>query len=261
MDSSSIEALGDQLFEAYRTRTPISPLVERYPDLDIDTAYRIAQRFVWRMLEGGGTQVGKKIGATSKAVQSMLGIEQPDFGILTGEMAYNSTEIIPISQKMIQPRAEGEIAFLLKSRLMGPGVNNASVLGATEGVIACFEVVDSRIRDWKIKIQDTVADNASCGAFVLGDQIVPIQSLDLATCGAVMEKNGEIVATGAGAAALGSPVSSVAWLANELGSRGIALEAGEIVLSGSIVPLVDVSEGDHMRLTIGGLGTVSVRFS
>ncbi|MBV2162984.1 MAG: fumarylacetoacetate hydrolase family protein, partial [Comamonas sp.] len=161
---------------------------------------------------------------------------------------------------LIQPKAEGEIAFVLKKTLQGPGVTAADVLAATEGVMACFEIVDSRIRDWKIRIQDTVADNASCGVFVLGDRLVDVRDVDLGTCGMVLEKNGEIVATGAGAAALGHPANAVAWLANTLGRLGIALEAGEVVLSGSLGIMVPVAAGDNLRVTIGGIGGCSVRF-
>ena len=162
--------------------------------------------------------------------------------------------------RLIQPKAEGEIAFVLKKTLKGPGISSADVLAATEGVMACFEIVDSRIHDWKIKIQDTVADNASCGVFVLGDRLVDPRDVDLNTCGMVLEKNGDIVATGAGAAALGAPANAVAWLANTLGRLGIALEAGEVVMSGSLAIMVPVAAGDNLRVTIGGIGSCSVRF-
>jgi 2-oxopent-4-enoate/cis-2-oxohex-4-enoate hydratase len=203
--------------------------------------------------------IGKKIGVTSKAVMDMLGVYQPDFGLLTDAMVYNEGEAIPAS-RLIQPKAEGEIAFILKRDLQGPGVSAADVLAATEGVMACFEIVDSRIRDWKIKIQDTVADNASCGVFVLGDRLVDPRGLDLTTCGMVLEKNGEIVATGAGAAALGAPANAVAWLANTLGALGIPLKAGEVILSGSLAIMVPVQAGDSLRVSIGGIGGCSVRF-
>jgi 2-oxopent-4-enoate/cis-2-oxohex-4-enoate hydratase len=192
-------------------------------------------------------------------VMNMLGVFQPDFGMLTDGMVYNEGEAIPAST-LIQPKAEGEIAFVLKKDLIGPGVTSADVLAATEGVMACFEIVDSRIKDWKIKIQDTVADNASCGVFVLGDRLVDPRGVDLNTCGMVLEKNGEIVATGAGAAALGAPANSVAWLANTLGRLGIALKAGEVVLSGSLAIMVPVKAGDSLRVSIGGIGGCSVRF-
>jgi 2-oxopent-4-enoate/cis-2-oxohex-4-enoate hydratase len=213
-----------------------------------------------RRIEAGERVIGKKIGLTSKAVQNMLKVGQPDFGYLTDSMAFGQGEEMPISERLMQPKAEGEIAFILKKELMGPGVTNADVLAATECVMPCFEVVDSRVENWQIKIQDTVADNASCGLFVLGDRAVDPRKVDLATCGMVVEKNGAIISTGAGAAALGSPVNCVTWLANTLGRFGIPLKAGEVVLSGSLVPLEPVKAGDFMSVTIGGIGSASVRF-
>ncbi len=260
MDKNRIDQYGDELFTALRERSVVTPLTEREPSITLDDAYHISLRMLERRLAAGERVIGKKIGVTSKAVQNMLGVHQPDFGYLTDAMVYNSGEAMPISEKLIQPRAEGEIAFILKKDLMGPGVTNADVLAATECVIPCFEVVDSRIQDWKIKIQDTVADNASCGLFVLGDQAVSPRQVDLVTCGMLVEKNGQLLSTGAGAAALGSPVNCVAWLANILGRFGIGLKAGEVILSGSLVPLEPVKAGDFMRVEIGGIGSASVRF-
>ena len=259
MDQKTIEALGDSLYDALIARTPIAPLSAAHPDMTIEDAYHVQQRMIARRLEQGDRVIGKKIGVTSKAVMNMLGVHQPDFGYLLDSMVFNEGESVDMDT-LIQPKAEGEIAFLLKKDLQGPGVTAADVLAATEGVMACFEIVDSRIQDWKIKIQDTVADNASCGVFVLGDRLVDVRDVDLTTCGMVLEKNGEIVATGAGAAALGHPANAVAWLANTLGRHGIALEAGEVVLSGSLGIMVPVAAGDNLRVTIGGIGGCSVRF-
>ena len=253
-----LQQLGDELYHALAQRQVVEPLSKRYPAISIDDAYAIQQHLLARRLAAGERVIGKKIGVTSQAVMDMLGVFQPDFGWLTDDMAYNEGEPVP-ANRLIQPKAEGEIAFVLKQKLQGPGVSAAQVLAATEGVMACFEIVDSRIRDWQIQIEDTVADNASCGAFVLGDRLVDPRSVDLGTCGMVLEKNGEIVATGAGAAALGHPANAVAWLANTLGMHGIALEAGEVVLSGSLAAMVPVQAGDHLRLSIGGIGHCSLR--
>jgi 2-oxopent-4-enoate/cis-2-oxohex-4-enoate hydratase len=191
----------------------------------------------------------------------MLDVHQPDFGYLTDRMRFADGAELPIGRQLIQPRAEGELAFVLKHRLVGPGITEADVLAATDHVRPCFEIVDSRIENWRIRIQDTIADNASSGLFVLGEAQVRPESVDFVSCGMVVWKNGEIVSTGAGAAALGSPVTCVAWLANTLGALGgVALEAGEIVLSGSLVPLEPVKPGDRMHLRIGGVGEASVRF-
>jgi 2-oxopent-4-enoate/cis-2-oxohex-4-enoate hydratase len=259
MTPELINTLGDELYDALQACRGVEPLTNRHPELGIDHAYAIQQRLNQRRFEAGERLIGHKIGVTSKAVMDMLGVYQPDFGVLTDAMVYNEGEAITAST-LIQPKAEGEIAFVLKHDLVGPGISAADVLAATEGVMACFEIVDSRIKDWKIKIQDTVADNASCGVFVLGDRLVDPRGLDLSTCGMVLEKNGEIVATGAGAAALGAPANAVAWLANTLGRLGIPLKAGEVVLSGSLAIMVPVKAGDSLRVSIGGIGGCSVRF-
>ena len=259
MDQKTIEALGDRLFDALSSRTPIAPLTATHPEMTIEDAYHVQQRMIARRLEQGDRVIGKKIGVTSTAVMNMLGVHQPDFGYLLDSMVYNEGESVEMDA-LIQPKAEGEIAFLLKKDLQGPGVTAADVLAATEGVMACFEIVDSRIQDWKIRIQDTVADNASCGVFVLGDQLVDIANLDLALAGMVLEKNGEIVVTGAGAATMAHPVNAMVWLANTLGALGIALKAGDIVLSGAMGAMVPVVKGDNLRMTIGGIGGCSVRF-
>ncbi|UCV24290.1 2-oxopent-4-enoate hydratase [Ferribacterium limneticum] len=259
MEQSQINELGDELYDALVAGKTVSPLTSRGFDITIEDAYYIQQRMLSRRLENGEKVIGKKIGVTSKPVMNLLGVHQPDFGYLLDGMVYNEGESIEMSS-LIQPKAEGEIAFLLKKDLQGPGVTAADVLAATEGVMACFEIVDSRITDWKIKIQDTVADNASCGVFVLGDQLVDISNIDLGLCGMVLEKNGEIVVTGAGAATMGHPVTAMVWLANTLGKLGIALKAGDIVLSGAMGAMVPVVKGDNLRMTIGGLGGCSVRF-
>lgn len=260
MNTQLYDTLGDELHAALREARPVEPLSARYPQLGIDDAYAIQQRLMAHRLAAGERVVGKKIGVTSRAVMDMLGVFQPDFGWLTDAMCRSDGEAIDCTA-LIQPRAEGEIAFVLRHRLQGPGVTIAQVLAATEGVMACFEIVDSRVRDWKIRIQDTIADNASCGVFVLGDRLVDVRGLDLRTCGMVLEKNGEVAVTGAGAAALGHPAQAVAWLANALGPRGIALEPGEIILSGALAAMVPVRAGDHLRVNIGGIGGCTVRFA
>ena len=188
-------------------------------------------------------------------------MHQPDFGYLTDTMHIENGSSVTIAGNMIQPRAEGEIAFLLKDQLKGPDVTEADVLRATEFVVPCFEIVDSRIKDWQIKIQDTVADNASCGTFVLGDARVKPEDVDLENVRMVVSKNGNEISSGQGSAALGSPLTAVAWLANTLSEFDIALEPGEIILSGSLVPLEDVVPGDTMSLVLEGVGTAEISFS
>lgn len=259
MEKSKIQQYGDELYQALVDRAPVAPLTEREPSITIEDAYQIQLRMIQRRVDSGETIVGKKIGVTSKMVMQMLQVNQPDFGQMTSGMVFNEGEPIRIDT-MIAPRAEAEVAFVLKRDLMGPGVTAADVLRATDCVMPCFEIVDSRIKDWKIKIQDTVADNASCGVLTLGGVRRSPRDLDLALAGMVLEKNGEVISTSAGAAVQGSPVNAVAWLANTLGRLGIGLKAGEIILSGSQSPLVPVKAGDSLVCNVGGLGGTSVRF-
>ncbi len=257
-----IEELGDELYSALRARRTLSPLTERWPEITIEDAYHVSLRMVNRRIEDDGEKIiGKKIGVTSLAVQEMLGVFQPDFGYLTDKMLYPNGGPMPISEQLIQPRAEGEIAFMLRKDLNGPGVTNEDVLDATEYATACFEVVDSRVHDWKVKIQDTVADNASCGLFVLGDERAEPDDLDFPNLKMRVYKNGQPLSEGLGSAALGSPLNCVSWLANTLSRFGITLNAGDVVLSGSLVPLEPVVAGDEMRLEVDGVGTASVRFT
>ena len=257
-----IEELGDELYSALRARRTLSPLTERWPEITIEDAYHVSLRMVNRRIEDDGEKIiGKKIGVTSLAVQEMLGVFQPDFGYLTDKMLYPNDGPMPISEQLIQPRAEGEIAFMLRKDLNGPGVTNEDVLDATEYVTACFEVVDSRVHDWKVKIQDTVADNASCGLFVLGDERAEPDDLDFPNLKMRVYKNGQPLSEGLGSAALDSPLNCVSWLANTLSRFGITLNAGDVVLSGSLVPLEPVVAGDEMRLEVDGVGTASVRFT
>jgi 2-oxopent-4-enoate/cis-2-oxohex-4-enoate hydratase len=261
MTAAGAEAtrLGDELYAALRARHTVAPITERFPDVTIDDAYAISRRLLDRRLSDGERVVGKKIGVTSEAVQRMLDVHQPDFGFLTDAMMFASDAAIPVSL-LVQPRAEGEIAFILGRDLAGPGITEGDVIAATRSVVPCFEIVDSRIRDWKIRIQDTIADNASSGVFVLGNDEADPRSLDLRACRIAVEKNGAPLSEGAGAAALGSPATCVAWLANTLARFGIALKAGEVVLSGSLVPLEPVRAGDRMSLVLEGIGGASVSF-
>lgn len=262
MDPFIIVALGDDLFNALETRSTLPPLTSRYREMDIDDAYRISLQFLQRRKASGERVIGKKIGVTSKAVQDMLNVHQPDFGFLTDRMQVGSGADVSLAEyRLIQPRAEGEIAFVLGQDLVGPGVTASDVLAATESVACCFEIVDSRIHDWKIRIEDTVADNASCGVFALGKQLVDPRSLDLAAAELTMWKNGEPVGSGLGSAVQGHPCEAVAWLANTLGKLGIPFRKGEIILSGALAPLVPVGPGDHIEMTISGLGSASLRFT
>ncbi len=260
MDKAKQEKLGDELYQALTTQSTLTPFTEREADITIDDAYYISLRMVSRRVEAGEKIIGKKIGVTSKVVQDMLGVHQPDFGFLTDKMEYANGADIPVAGNLIAPRAEAEIGFKLKKDLSGPGVTEQDVLDATDYIMPCFEIVDSRIKDWKIKIQDTVADNASCGVFVLGEEKVDPRTLDLPNLKVVVKKNGEFLSEGLGSAVQGNPLTAVAWLANTLGAYDIPFKAGEVILSGSLVPLEDVKAGDKMEMELEGVGSASCQF-
>ena len=261
LEQTQIDHYAQELYQALLQQHSVAPLTQRTPQISIANAYAISKQILdWRTAPDSPTGeyiVGKKIGVTSDAVQSMLGVYEPDFGFLTNKMQFGAGEI-PIG-KLIQPRAEAEIAFRLAKDLTGT-VSSDDVLDATQSVMACFEIVDSRVRDWQIKIQDTIADNASCGVYALASQEVSPQGLDLAACRVEVSKNGEFLSAGLGSAVQGSPLHSVAWLANTFAKLGIALRAGEVILSGSLVPLEPVVVGDSMSMQIDGIGELAIEF-
>ena len=258
IDDAAVAEYAGELHRALRETRAVPPLRHR-AELSIDDAYRISLALLARREADGERVIGKKIGATSKAVQDMLGVDRPDFGFLTDRMLMGG-DTVRIAGQLIAPRAEAEIGFILKDDLVGPGVTDADVLAATETVCACFEIVDSRIANWDIGIVDTIADNASCGVFVLGDRRVDPRTLDLPNLRCEMFKNGAKISEGLGSAVQGSPLTAVAWLANTLGAYGVPLKAGEIILSGSLVPLAPAVAGDVFVTTIDGLGGATVRF-
>lgn len=259
-DASTLNGIASELYAGLKNRATITPIRDR-GSFDVDDAYKISLEFLRLREQAGEKVIGKKIGVTSKAVQDMLGVFQPDFGFLTDTMLVEDGQTVKISDGLIQPRAEAEIGFILKQDLVGPGVTNEQVLEATESICACFEIVDSRIEGWNIRIVDTVADNASCGVFVLGKDRVSPQGIDLPNLHCTVWKNDALLSEGKGSAVQGSPLAAVAWLANTLGAYGVPLKAGEIILSGSLVPLEPAVPGDTFRMEIPGLGTASIAFS
>lgn len=262
MDAQLIKALGYELYTALRDGKALTPLTNRHSNITLDDAYRISLQILQRREADGEQVIGKKIGVTSKAVQDMLNVHQPDFGFLTDRMQVaDGSDVSMAEYKLIAPRAEGEIAFILREDLSGPGVTAADVLAATEWVVPCFEIVDSRIANWEIRIEDTVADNASCGVFALGDARTDPREVDLAAVELSMTLNGQPAGSGLGSAVQGHPCEAVAWLANTLGQLGIPFRRGEIILSGALAPLVPVGAGDRIEMHISGLGSASLRFT
>jgi 2-keto-4-pentenoate hydratase len=258
--ASSLEQHADALWQAAASRTPIEPLTASDPSLDSDRAYEVQRLVAERRRARGAGSAGRKIGLTSAAMQRQLGVNEPDYGRIFDEMLVEDGEEIDRSS-LLQPRLEGEIAFQLATDLAGPGVRTADVLEATAGVCAAIEVIDSRIADWRITLADTIADNASSGLVVLAGHFVPPRSVDLRLAGMALYRDGELVATGAGAAVLGNPARCVAWLANKLAGFGESLHAGEIVLAGALHGAVDAPPGSSFRAEFSGLGAVTTRFS
>lgn len=254
-----LASMGNDLHVALVKRKPIAPLTSRTDGLSIQDAYTVQRHMLSHRIAAGVRVVGKKIGATSEAVQRAVGVAQPDFGLLLADCAYESGDDISFDL-LIQPRAEGEIAFFLERPLRGPGITPEAVLQATAFVSPCIEIVDSRIEDWRIKIIDTIADNASCGVFILGRDRIRPGAVDLDKCLMQLSINGQEAARGLGSASLGHPAKAVAWLANTLGEFGETLNPGEPILSGSLGQLVDLQKGNEVNLELSGIGGCKTRF-
>ena len=252
--------LADELWEADRSAKPIAPLTERHPDLVLDDAYAIQTINIDRRVAAGQRIIGRKVGLTSRPMQELLGVDEPDFGVLTDEMMVEDGDLIDL-RRLNQPRVEAELAFVMERDLAGPGVTTGVALRAIAGALPAVEIVDSRVADWKIKLVDTVADNASSGLLVVGGRMRPVAELDLRLLGVAVSRRGELIDTGAGAAALGNPARCVAWLANKLGAFGAGLKAVDIVLPGAVHKMVAVAPGDVFRADFAHLGAVTVRFS
>jgi 2-oxopent-4-enoate hydratase len=256
MDAKLI-AIAEGLYHAQQTLTTIAPISDTHPEITIDDAYAIQQYITKKRLESGQKIVGRKIGLTSKVMQELFHVNEPDYGTLFEDLIYPNRSVIK-KDKMIQARVEAEVAFILKQDLPGPDITALQVLQATEGVMPCLEIIDSRIEDYRIKIQDTVADNASCWGVILGPKLSPPLGIDYSVLGLTAYKNGEVVATATGAAVLGNPLNSVAWLANKLLGYGVVLKAGDIVISGSLIGAFPIDRGDVVQANFDRIGEVSV---
>ncbi|TCP28992.1 2-keto-4-pentenoate hydratase [Scopulibacillus darangshiensis] len=255
-----VKELADFLLHAEESKKGIQPLTDQYPDLSAREAYQIQLINIQKRIDAGQRVIGKKIGLTSLPMQELLGVAEPDYGHLLHGMKVENGGVILFNDVM-QPKVEGEIAFVLKEDLQGPNVTMLDVLQATDFVLPALEIVDSRVDNWKIKLPDTVADNASSSFFVLGERPVQVDQVDLAGVGMILYKNDKIMNTGTGAAALGHPASCVAWLANKMAEFDVSLRAGEVILSGALSAAVVAEPGDIFRTKIAHLGDVSVRFT
>jgi 2-keto-4-pentenoate hydratase len=258
MDQAKIAAFAEQLFNAERNRTAIPPLTEQDPSLSVDEAYHIQLANVKRVLGMGNVISGKKIGLTSEGIQKQLGVNEPDYGHLFAAMDCQDGKINTAA--LLQPKIEGEIAFILKEDLGGGAVTPDDVRRATDYVTAAFEIVDSRVADWKIALADTVSDNASSGRYVLGAKRLRLGEVDLPAVIMKLYKNGRLIGEGSGAAVLGDPCKSVAWLANRLYSYGVILKAEEVILSGAFSAAPAAVKGDVFKAEFSSFGEVNARF-
>ncbi|MCC3313787.1 2-keto-4-pentenoate hydratase [Nocardia africana] len=259
-DTTLIAELADKLWDADRSSVPIEPLTRSHPGLGVDDAYAIQTHNIDRRVAAGAHIRGRKVGLTSRTMQELLGVDEPDFGVLLDTMFVEDGDEIDLGQ-MVQPRVEAEMAFVMKHDLAGPGVTIAHALAAIDGVLPAIEIVDSRVTDWRITLADTISDNASSGKVVLGGRLTKVADLDLRVVGMALSRNGSVIETGAGAAVLGNPVRCVAWLADKLCEFGIGLRAGDLVLPGAVHRMVTVAPGDVFRAEFAHLGAVTARFS
>ncbi|MEV8637199.1 fumarylacetoacetate hydrolase family protein [Streptosporangium sp. NPDC051023] len=250
----------DQLLEAARIGKPCPPVRQTLPARTAEVGYAVQEINTRRALHEGRRLVGRKIGLTSQAVQRQLGVDQPDFGMLFADMAYPDGLPVP-TERLLQPRAEAEIALVLKSDLVGGPFTVADVIRAVDFVLPAIEIVDSRVAGWDITLVDTIADNASSGAFVLGNTPVDLRGLDLRLAGMTMTKGGQEVSTGVGAACLGHPLNAAVWLANAMGGKDFPLLAGDVVLTGALGPVVPVESGDVFEAHFDGVGSVRAVFA
>ena len=258
--SDAIAAAADRLRAAEQSGTPTTPIRDLIGADDVVAAYAVQTRLAEERIAAGARVVGRKIGLTSAAVQQQMGVDQPDFGILFDDMVHADGGTIPF-EAVLQPRAEAEIAFVLKEDLVEGDLDDAQVRAAIEYGVAALEICGSRIADWDISFADTVADNASAGAYVLGTERRTLDEFDPVTVAMSMSIDGEEVSTGVGAASLGDPVNAVVWLARTARELGTPLRAGQVVLSGAMGPMRPVTPGATVTSTVTGLGSVTVSFS
>lgn len=258
-NAALIRQLADRIRVAHDTGVATGPIRDELAPGDLATAYAIQAINTRHWVKQGRRLIGRKIGLTSKAVQKQLGVDQPDYGMLYADMAFGDGEEVPLARVM-QPKVEAEIGLVLERDLKHKDLTISELLSAVAYAVPAIEIVGSRIANWNIKIQDTIADNASSGLFVLGNEPKKLEGLDLRLCGMVMERRGDQISLGAGVACLGNPLIAALWLARTMVEAGAPLKAGDVIMSGALGPMAAVSPGDVVDVRISGLGSVRTAF-
>ncbi|RAN69550.1 2-oxopent-4-enoate hydratase [Bacillus sp. SRB_336] len=255
-----LQHLAQELLTATETLIPVAPLRDRLEDMTLDDAYVIQTHQLNKHVADGRVLAGRKVGLTSLAMQEQLGVDSPDFGFFFTDMVFSDGDSIPASA-FISPKVEPEFGFVLKETLQGPGVTIEQATAAIGEVYAAIEIIDSRISDWDIKLVDTVADNASCGAIVVGKVPLAVDPAQLGDVACALKIDGATLGTGTGADVMGNPVAPLAWLANVLGEQGVALEAGQLILPGSFTKAEPVTAGSSATADFGALGSLTIHFT
>lgn len=256
----NIEVLGDSLLSAHESKQAIAPLTATAPEMTVEDAYGVQMHQVAAWKGSGRRVIGYKVGLTSLAMQKQLGVDQPDFGHLFDDMLLDASAPVSLD-RFIAPRIEPEISFVLSKDLRGPGLTIDELRDAVDHAVISLEIIDSRIADWKIMLADTIADNASSGAVLVGAGTTTLDRVDLAALPVTLRRNGELVGEGVGSAVLGHPLEGALWLANMLGSLGQTLPAGSLIMAGSITAATPIAAGDTVEASFGELGTLAVTFS
>lgn len=248
-----------KLLDAELFKQPIAPLTESETSITADEAYRIQLYQIERKVSEGAVVKGLKIGLTSKVMQEMLNVHTPDYGFILDTMVFQEDRAID-TEKFIQPKVEFEIAFVFKKALKGPNVTIQDVIDATDYIVPSIEIIDSRIENWRIKFEDTVADNGSSAGAILGTQKTLLSNVDIADIGMTVYKNDECIDKANSDAVLGNPLNAVVWLANEVSRYAISIQPGMFVLSGALSKALPFTNGDHFKADFGELGEVSISF-
>ena len=256
----TLKETADELLAAYETKSPVAPLRNRIEGMTLQDAYDIQDLQLQHYVAAGRVLAGRKVGLTSPAMQKQLGVDSPDFGFFFEDMVHYDDAVIPASA-FISPKVEPEFGFILGKTLQGPGVTLQDAVDAIESVYPAIEIIDSRIADWDIKLVDTVADNASCGAIAVGRAPLPVSPEDLAGVVCSLLIDGHVTGTGTGADVLGHPAAPLAWLANVLGEQGVALEAGQLILPGSFTKAMPVVANSSATADFGELGSLTIHFT